>query len=118
MADTTHSKIMQLTDDSFLKTIKQETRPVFIDFYADWCGPCVAAAPIIDKLAKEYQAKMLITKLNVDENPKTAQEYGVMSIPTVLIFKNDDGEAKVVGKQVGFPGEVGYRQLIDDVLKG
>lgn len=118
MADTIQSNILHLTDDTFLKTIKQETRPVFVDFYADWCGPCVAAAPIIDKLAKEYQAEMLITKLNVDEHPKAAQDYGVMSIPTVLIFKNDGGEVKVVGRQVGFPGEMGYRHLIDDVLEG
>lgn len=118
MASTIQSSITHLTDDDFRKTVKDETRPVFIDFYADWCGPCLAAAPIIDKLAKEYEKEMLITKLNVDENPKTAQEFGVMSIPTVLIFKNDGGEPKVVGKQVGFPGERGYRNLIDDVLEG
>jgi thioredoxin 1 len=107
-----------LTDDQFVKTLQTEDRPVLVDFYADWCGPCIAAAPIIDKLAEEYQDKIMITKLNVDENPKTAQQYGVMSIPTVLIFKKDGKENKIVGKQIGFPGEVGYRNLIEDALEG
>ncbi|HEX9817299.1 MAG TPA: thioredoxin [Patescibacteria group bacterium] len=107
-----------LTDDQFRKTITTEEKPVLVDFYADWCGPCIAAAPIIDKLAEEYQDKILITKLNVDENPKAAQEYGVMSIPTVLIFKKDGQSAKVIGKQIGFPGEAGYRNLIEDALEG
>ena len=108
--------ITHLTDDNFQQTLKDEERPVFVDFYADWCGPCVAAAPIIEKLAAEYQDKMLIAKLDVDENPKTAQEFGVMSIPTVLVFKKDGGEPKIVNKQIGFPGEAGYRNIIDDTL--
>lgn len=116
MAD--ESKTLHLTDDNFHQTLMDEDRPVLVDFYADWCGPCIAAAPIIDKLAGEYQDKMMITKLNVDENPKIAQEFGVMSIPTVLIFKKDGTEPKVVNKQVGFPGEAGYRSLIDDTLEG
>ena len=111
------SKNMHLTDDTLQETIKTEKRPIFVDFYADWCGPCVAAAPIIDKLAKEFQDKMLITKLNVDENPRSAQQYGVMSIPTVLVFKNDGSEPKIVGKQIGFAGEAGYRSLIDEALQ-
>ncbi|MFH2118462.1 MAG: thioredoxin [Candidatus Paceibacterota bacterium] len=106
-----------LTDDSFQKTLDSAGKLILVDFYADWCGPCIAAAPIIDKLADEYQDKILITKLNVDENPKTAQAYGVMSIPTVLILKMDNKEAKIVGKQVGFPGETGYRNLIDNALE-
>jgi thioredoxin 1 len=106
-----------LTDDQFAKTLQTEDRPVLVDFYADWCGPCIAAAPIIDKLAEEYQDKILITKLNVDENPKTAQAYGVMSIPTVLVFKKTGKTAQVIGKQIGFPGEAGYRNLIESSLK-
>ena len=117
MADDQKQGITHLTDDNFHQTLKTEDRPVFVDFYADWCGPCVAAAPIIEKLAGEYKDKMLITKLNVDENPKAAQEHGVMSIPTVLIFRQKDGEPQVVGKQIGFPGEAGYRNLIDDALE-
>ena len=108
---------IHLTDDSFMQTLENEDKPILVDFYADWCGPCITAAPIIDKLAEEYQDKILVTKLNIDENPKIAQKYGVMSIPTVLIFKKDGDEVKVIGKQVGFPGEVGYRNLIEDNLE-
>jgi thioredoxin 1 len=118
MADDAKQGASHLTTDSFQKTLQEEDRPVLVDFYADWCGPCQMAAPIIDKLAEEYQNKMLIAKLNVDENPQVAQEHGVMSIPTVLIFKKDGDDPKVVGKQIGFPGETGYRKLIDDALEG
>ncbi|MCC6711666.1 MAG: thioredoxin [Candidatus Pacebacteria bacterium] len=102
-------------DQSFKDALKQD-KPVFVDFFAEWCGPCQMAAPIIDKLADEYADKIVIAKLNVDENPTSAQEYGVMSIPTVLIFKNDGGESKIVGRQVGFPGEAGYKAMIEEVL--
>lgn len=108
--------ITHLDEAAFRQAIKSGKKPVFVDFYADWCGPCIAAAPIIEKLAGEYQDKMLIAKLNVDENPGLAQQFGVMSIPTVLIFQPGD-ENKIIGKQVGFPGEAGYRQLIDQALE-
>ncbi len=114
-------KALHLTDEDFAKTIKEAGKPVFVDFYADWCGPCKMAAPIIDKLAGEYQDKMLITKLNIDENRTTATEYGVMSIPTVMVFKaaeaEGEDEIKLLAKQVGFPGEAGYRNLIEDVIE-
>jgi thioredoxin 1 len=105
-----------LNDDSFKKALDQD-KPVFVDFYAEWCGPCQMAAPVIDKLADEYADDMIIAKLNVDENSATAQEYGVMSIPTVLVFKKDGEETKIVAKQVGFPGEEGYKALIEQVLE-
>ena len=105
-----------LDDKSFKDALKQD-KPVFVDFYAEWCGPCQMAAPVIDKLADEYADEMIIAKLNVDENPASAQEYGVMSIPTVLVFKKDGEEVKIVGKQVGFPGEAGYKALIEEVLE-
>lgn len=107
---------IHLDDKSFKDVIKKD-KPVFVDFYAEWCGPCQMAAPIIDKLADEYADKMVIAKLNVDENPATAQEYGVMSIPTVLVFKKDGDESKIIGKQVGFPGEAGYKALIEEALE-
>lgn len=111
----TQSGATHLTTESFQEALKGDT-PLFVDFYADWCGPCQMAAPIIDKLADEYGKKIMIAKLNVDENPGVAQEYGVMSIPTVLIFKKKGDEATVVGRQVGFPGEAGYRSMIDESL--
>lgn len=115
MTDTTQAT--HLTSETLQETLQSEVRPVLVDFYADWCGPCQIAAPIIDKLAGEYADKILITKLNVDENPEAAQQYGVMSIPTVLIFKKNGTEAEVIDKQVGFPGEDGYRNMIDTALE-
>jgi thioredoxin 1 len=103
-------------DKSFKKALEQD-KPIFVDFFAEWCGPCQMAAPVIDKLADEYGDKIIIAKLNVDDNQASAQEYGVMSIPTVLIFKKEGDEMKVVDRQVGFPGEAGYKTLIDKAIK-
>ncbi len=105
-----------LTDVNFAQTIKEAGKPVLVDFYADWCGPCQMAAPIIDKLAEEYKDQILISKLDVDANRNTAAEYGVMSIPTVIIFKAEDDEIKQIAKQIGFPGEAGYRNLIEGAI--
>lgn len=108
------SKAVHLTADDFKTTINnEEGLPVFIDFFAEWCGPCKMAAPIVDKLSGEYEDKMIIAKLNVDEHNQIAAEYGVMSIPTVIIFK--DGEE--VDRTIGFPGEDGYRKIIEVNLK-
>jgi thioredoxin 1 len=110
-------KAKHISDDNFADTIKNSETPVLVDFYAEWCGPCQMAAPIMDKLAGEYQGKMEITKLNVDENRQTAGQYGVMSIPTVMIFNYEDGEIKTVSKKVGFPGESGYKSMIEAALE-
>lgn len=112
MSDDKKQGAVYLSDADFQKTVEESDTPVLVDFYAEWCGPCQMAAPIIDKLADEFAGKVMITKLNVDENQKSAMEHGVMSIPTVIIFK--DGE--VAAKQIGFPGEAGYRKMIEDVL--
>lgn len=101
-----------LNSSNFAQTVETSKIPVLVDFYADWCGPCQMAAPIIDKLAGQYAGKLQITKLNVDESRDIAVKYGVMSIPTVLIFK----EGKVVDQQVGFPGEEGYVAMLDKAL--
>lgn len=107
------SGAIHLTNDDFKATLdNKKGLPVFIDFFADWCGPCKMAAPVVEKLADEYRGKMIIAKLNVDENNQTAAKYGVMSIPTVIIFK--DGEE--VDRTIGFPGEDGFRKLIDKNL--
>ena len=103
---------VHLSDADFDQTVAKSPMPVFVDFYADWCGPCQLAAPVIDKLADEYDGKVMIAKLNVDENQETAQKHGVMSIPTVLIFKAGE-EFK---RQIGFPGEAGYKKMLDAAL--
>ncbi len=113
MAD---SKAAHWSDADFQENIdkaKEAGQPVFVDFYAEWCGPCQMAAPIVDKLAGTYEGKAHIVKVNVDENGQTAANYGVMSIPTVVVIK--DGE--VADQKVGFPGEQGYVDMIEAALK-
>ncbi|NLK75757.1 MAG: thioredoxin [Clostridiales bacterium] len=85
------------TDDNFQKEALESDIPVLVDFYADWCGPCKMIAPIISELADEYQGKIKIGKLNVDDQPGTAGQYRVMTIPTLLFIKNGKVEDKVVG---------------------
>lgn len=117
MNDAQTGGALHLDQDSFAATLesaKASGQPVFVDFYADWCGPCQIAAPIVDKLAGEYAGKAIIAKLNVDENNAISGEHGVMSIPTVIIFK--DGEE--IDRKIGFPGEAGYKEMIDQALEG
>lgn len=87
----------QFTDANFQKEALESDIPVLVDFYADWCGPCKMVAPIVSELADEYNGVFKIGKINVDENPKTAEEYRVMTIPTLMIFKNGTPVDKVVG---------------------
>jgi len=88
---------ININDSNFKKEVLEESLPVLVDFWAVWCGPCLRLAPVIEQIAKEYQGKLKVCKLNVDDAPKTAADYEVMSIPTIAIFKN----GKVVGKFVG-----------------
>lgn len=109
---------IHLSSADFMTTVIQANQPIMVDFFANWCGPCQMAAPIIDKLAKEYSAKAMVAKVDVDENSDIAQQYGVMSIPTVIILKkNAKGEVEVFDRQVGFVGETGYRQMLEKALK-
>ncbi|HPU63641.1 MAG TPA: thioredoxin [Mobilitalea sp.] len=87
----------KFTDDNFKTEALESDKLVLVDFYADWCGPCKMMAPIIDELAKEYEGIVKIGKLNVDENPETTRKYRVMSIPTMIIFKNGEAVDNVVG---------------------
>lgn len=91
-------QVLTLTDASFQQTISQST-PVLVDFWAPWCGPCRMVAPSVEKLAQEYAGRAVVGKLNVDENPVTAQRFQVMSIPTLLIFKNGQVVDTIVGAQ-------------------
>lgn len=88
---------MTFTDANFQKEVLDSAIPVLVDFYADWCGPCKMIAPIVAQLADEYEGKVKIGKLDVDANGATAQNYRVMSIPTLLIFKNGQVVDTIVG---------------------
>lgn len=88
-----------LTDDNFEEEVIKSQTPVLVDFWAPWCGPCKILEPVIDELAKEYEGKIKIGKVNVDENPNSASKYGIMSIPSILIFKNSQPVKSMIGVQ-------------------
>lgn len=88
-----------VTDATFEKDVLQATEPVLVDFWAPWCGPCRVVGPIVEKMAGEFAGKVKVAKLNVDENPVAAQKYGVMSIPTLMIFKGGQVAEQMVGVQ-------------------
>jgi len=87
----------QVNDNNFEEIVLKSDKPVLVDFWAEWCGPCRAIGPIIEELSKEYDGKVLVVKLNTDENPVTPTNYGIRSIPTLLFFKN----GRVVDKLIG-----------------
>lgn len=87
----------KFTDENFKSEVLESKQPVLVDFYADWCGPCKMMAPIVDALAEEYKDKIKIGKLNIDENPKTPGDYGVLSIPTIVLIQNGEMVEKIVG---------------------
>ena len=90
-------KIVYVTDDSFDAEILQSEGPVLVDYWADWCGPCKMIAPILDEIASEYDGKLKVAKLNIDENPVTPPKFGIRGIPTLMIFKGGNVEATKVG---------------------
>ena len=89
--------IKHITDTSFDADVLKSDRPVLVDFWAEWCGPCKSIAPILEEVAKEYGDKLRVAKLNIDENPKTPGEYGIRGIPTLILFKNGVPAAQKVG---------------------
>jgi thioredoxin len=106
--------IKETTTQSFVKDVIEESKrqPVLIDFWAEWCGPCKAIAPMLNDLAEEYRDKLTIVKLNVDENPKTSQRFNVRSIPTLILFKN----GQVEGQKVGAPRKSDLVAFLDSKL--
>ena len=98
--------LVHITDDSFDSDVLKSEKPVLVDFWAEWCGPCKAIGPVLEELDGEYQDRLQIAKMDVDANSKTPQQFGIRSIPTLILFKNGVVEAQQVGA-------VSKRQLKD-----
>jgi thioredoxin 1 len=86
-----------VTDSDWTSEVLESDQPVLVDFWAEWCGPCKMVSPIVDEIADEHASSLKVLKLNVDDNPGTAREYGIMSIPTLMVFKGGQPDKKIVG---------------------
>jgi thioredoxin 1 len=104
---------IHVTDAAFEKTVIKSTIPVIVDFWAPWCGPCKMVEPVLEKLAKEYTGKLLVTKVNTDENSEWARKYGVQGIPTMLFVS----AGKIVHRQVGALPEPMLRTIVTQFLE-
>jgi thioredoxin 1 len=104
--------VKEFTDDNFDAEVIKSDQPVLVDFWAEWCGPCLRLAPTIDKIAGDYVGKVKVGKLNTDSNHNVAMKYGISSIPTVILFKNGE----VVQRLVGLRGEREFKQVLDETV--
>jgi len=109
-----HSDMVELTDATFQKQAMESAIPVVVDFWAPWCGPCRMLTPIIEDLAGEMKGKAVFAKVNVDESPRVASQYGIVSIPTVLFIKG----GKIAEQQVGLLAKAPLKAKIDKLLAG
>lgn len=107
------SQEVTVTDSNFKNEVLSSNIPVLVDFWAEWCAPCRALAPVIEKIAAANSGKLKTGKLNVDENPESAQQYGIQGIPTVLIFKG----GKVAHQMIGYQSQSNIQRALDEVLK-
>ncbi|MCO5761656.1 MAG: thioredoxin TrxA [Chromatiaceae bacterium] len=90
-------RIMHVTDATFEQDVLKSAEPVLVDYWADWCGPCKMIAPVLDEIAVEYEGRIRVAKLNIDQNPNTPPRYGIRGIPTLMLFKQGEVEATKVG---------------------
>lgn len=104
---------IHVTDEAFEKSVMQSPIPVIVDFWAPWCGPCKAVGPMLDRIAKDYEGKLIVAKVNTDENPQNAMKNEVQGIPTMLFVAN----GKVVHRQVGALPEANLRTAVDQFLE-
>ncbi len=102
------SEVLTATDAEFEGQVLQSEKPVLVDFWADWCVPCHMVSPVVEEIGQEHSDSLAVAKLNVDDNPRTAQRFGVMSIPTLILFVSGEEAARVVGAQ---PKEAILRQI-------
>jgi thioredoxin 1 len=105
--------VMHFTDGNFKSEVLDSATPVLVDFWATWCGPCRMVAPVVEELSVEYAGKVKVGKVDVDENSKVATQYGIMSIPTIMIFKN----GKVMEQVVGALSKGQLKSMIDPYIK-
>ncbi|KPJ62157.1 MAG: thioredoxin [Deltaproteobacteria bacterium DG_8] len=103
---------LEINDSSFKSEVTDSKMPVLVDFLAPWCGPCRMVAPVLEEIAKEYEGKVKVVKLNVDENQNTATEFGIRSIPTLILFK----DGKVLDKTLGVQSKENLKQMVEKSL--
>ena len=103
---------LEITDSNFEETVLKSDKPVMVDFWAAWCGPCRMVGPIIDELSEEYEGKAIIGKIDIDSNQQYAAQFGVRNIPTVLVFKNGE----LVDRKVGVSSKNDYAEAIDKLI--
>lgn len=108
------ASVKHLTDETFAKDVLESTGPVLVDFWAPWCGPCRAVAPVLDQVAADYAGRVTVAKLNVDENQLTASQYGIRSIPAIALFVGGE----LVDGMVGAAPRSYFAQMLDKHLTG